>query len=426
VTTALKTCSSKSALGPSGTPYPLIRWLNEADPDLLPSLFTAALCLGGHPWPTAKVVVIPKPGKPDYSLPCAYRPISLLKCVGKVLEKIVAARLRADVDTHRLIPPSQFGSHHFHSALDAATMRRYKAESTIKAGRVGVVVLMDISRFFDSLDLSLMERILIHLRVDSCTATWTQSLMADREVTLHVNGYTSEGFKPGWGTPQGSPASLIISALFTAPLLHATSAWEHVDFSLYVDDGAVFASGPTFNSAAAHAARGVNEVLRWLRRLGLTVNGEKTEAMFFHLAKPSRSCMGVQPHGLTLWDGVRDPIHVTLSASLRYLGVFFTPHLSWGLHVKTLATCTWSTVRALGVLGKSVQGFLLLQWCRIFLAVIMLVLTYGAQVWFTDHHQKDLICALQVAQNEVCRKLGGFFRTTPINFIHNLLSIPPI
>jgi hypothetical protein len=101
-----------------------------------------------------------------------------------------------------------------------------------------------------------MEQILLHLGVDTCTATWTQSLMVDRKVTLHVNGFISKGFKPGWGTPQGSPASPIISALFTSPLLHATQCWEHADFSLYVDDGAVFASGPTFDSVATTCSLG--------------------------------------------------------------------------------------------------------------------------------------------------------------------------
>jgi hypothetical protein len=245
-------------------------------------------------------------------------------------------------------------------------------------------------------------------------------------VSLHVNGFVSETFTPGWGTPQGSPASPIILALFTAPLLHATQDWDHADLSLYVDDGAVFASGPTFDSAAMHAANGANEVLRWLQRLGLTVDGDKTEAMFFHPAKPSMKHLGVQPRGLTLWDGVGNHIHVTPSPTLRYLGVFFTPRLSWSLHVKTLATRARSTVRGLGVLGNSVRGFSLLRWRRIFLAVIIPILTYGTQVWFTDHRQKDLIAVLQVAQNEACRKLGGFFRTTPINLLHNLLAIPPI
>jgi hypothetical protein len=54
------------------------------------------------------------------------------------------------------------------------------------------------------------------------------------------------------------------------------------------------------------------------------------------------------------------------------------------------------------------------------------ILTYGAQVWFTDRHQSGLLKILQTAQNEACRKLAGIFKTTPVNFIHTLLCIPPI
>jgi Reverse transcriptase (RNA-dependent DNA polymerase) len=151
VSSALHTCANKSSPGLSGIAYKIIHWVHEARPDLLPALFSEALQLRTHPWTEAKVVVIPKPGKADYSAPKAYRPISLLKCTRKVLEKVVATCLRSDIDHYSLIPPSQFGSRHYHSATNAATMLRYKAEMMIKAGRIGAVLLMDISRFFNSL-----------------------------------------------------------------------------------------------------------------------------------------------------------------------------------------------------------------------------------------------------------------------------------
>jgi hypothetical protein len=42
-----------------------------------------------QPWCMAKIVVLPKPNKPDYSKPKAYRPISLLETIRKGLEAIV-------------------------------------------------------------------------------------------------------------------------------------------------------------------------------------------------------------------------------------------------------------------------------------------------------------------------------------------------
>ena len=54
-------------------------------------LLRACMWLGYHPktWREGIILVIPKPHKPDYSKPRAYRPISLLKVQSKVLEKIV-------------------------------------------------------------------------------------------------------------------------------------------------------------------------------------------------------------------------------------------------------------------------------------------------------------------------------------------------
>jgi Reverse transcriptase (RNA-dependent DNA polymerase) len=133
ISTTLQTCANKSAPGLSGILYKLVQWVNNACPDLLTTLFNAALHLGIHPWTEVKVVIIPKPGKTDYSAPKSYRPISLLECIGKVLEKIIARHLGSDVDHFDLLGPSQFGSRPHHSATDMATILRHKAESTIKA-----------------------------------------------------------------------------------------------------------------------------------------------------------------------------------------------------------------------------------------------------------------------------------------------------
>ncbi len=77
----------------------------------LTALCQAALRLGHHPQPfrSADVVFIPKPGKRDRSLPKAYRPISLLRTIGKGIERLVAKRLSWGAIRYKLLHPSSSG-----------------------------------------------------------------------------------------------------------------------------------------------------------------------------------------------------------------------------------------------------------------------------------------------------------------------------
>ena len=52
------------------------------------------------------VVILNKLNKLNYSLAKAYHPISLLECIAKLLEKIVAKRVNANIISANLLPMS--------------------------------------------------------------------------------------------------------------------------------------------------------------------------------------------------------------------------------------------------------------------------------------------------------------------------------
>ncbi len=64
-------------------------------------LTLANACLRVGHWPRhfkdSVSVVIPKPGKPSYSTPKAFRPIVLLNTLGKLIEKMIANRCQFDM-----------------------------------------------------------------------------------------------------------------------------------------------------------------------------------------------------------------------------------------------------------------------------------------------------------------------------------------
>jgi len=108
---------------------------------------------GVHPWHHATIVVLNKPGKPDYSIPKAYRPISLLECRGKLLEKIIAKCFQHDIENHQLMSMSQFGSCPQHNTCDVATTLIHHIQVTRQAGHISALLMFDISGFFNNLIL---------------------------------------------------------------------------------------------------------------------------------------------------------------------------------------------------------------------------------------------------------------------------------
>ena len=111
IQSSLKDTSNKSAPGPSGINYKLLKWAFDASPDAFTHLFNLSLSTGTHVWKHATIVPVPKPNKPDYSAPKAYRPVSLMECTGKLLEKVVTTRITNDISLYPdILPNNQFGS----------------------------------------------------------------------------------------------------------------------------------------------------------------------------------------------------------------------------------------------------------------------------------------------------------------------------
>ena len=283
ISDALSKTSNTSAPGSSGINYKLLKWAFQARPDRFLKIFNAAISLGYHPWKEAIMVVIPKPNKPDYSLPKAYRPISLLECCGKLLEKIIAKRILSDAHSFDILPPSQFGSRDYHSATDAALCLVHQAQAAVRSQFVASVILFDISGFFDNINIDRIVHIFINLGFDPRLCAWVRSFLSDRQVRLSFNGFKTDPITLDHGTPQGSPLSPILSALFTSPLLKLINrTWRRRGLNMYVDDGAIFGCGPTHIASANLVIEGFEEIARWLARNGLKADPNKSEFISFY------------------------------------------------------------------------------------------------------------------------------------------------
>jgi hypothetical protein len=105
--------------------------LRKWDKERIISLTKVVNQMGRHPaaWKRASGVVICKPGKYNYTKLQAYRTISLLSCMGKVVEKVVAELFSEDAERKGLLNDGQFGSRKRRSATDATAIMINRAHN---------------------------------------------------------------------------------------------------------------------------------------------------------------------------------------------------------------------------------------------------------------------------------------------------------
>ncbi|KAI5115165.1 hypothetical protein M0805_000297, partial [Coniferiporia weirii] len=423
VDAALAGTSATSAPGPSGVSYPYLRLLHAAYPSLLLSLFSACLRFGVHPWTSAVIVVIPKPNKPDPSLPRAFRPIALLECMGKLLEKIVATRLTFDCGRYNLVPTNQFGGRSCSSTIDAGLSLVHDIQVAHRRKLCVSGLSLDIKGYFDNVNHRRLLRIMILLGFPREIREWTRAFLSNRLVVIAVDSYRHPPLAlPAVGIPQGSPVSPILSSIYTSLILRLLESTSGSALKAYVDDQYILVFSKTF-AANIVLLRTCYSILHpALRRLGLSTDPGKDELIHYrrhHSIPIPTLCFSYQPPDRPL-------ILVTPSREIRWLGFFLDDLLTFKPHIRRMAMRARSTATALRVLGNTLRGLSLFNFRILYKTLIIPVLTYGFQLWFTGIRQKSHLQPLIVAQNQALRLVAGAFKTSPSSGLHHLLAILPI
>lgn len=212
------------------------------------NLLEACLRAGHHPrlWKEAVVAVIPKPKRLDYMLAKNFRPISLLECLGKLLEKVVAKLIYRDITKHDLVSTTQFGGRNASSTLDAGLALLHDIQSAHQAGLRASILLFDIQGVFDNINHKRLVPIFAGLGFAPELVSWCRSFLKDRTVRLIFNGKTLDPFDFTVGTLQGcsvSPVSPVLSIICTSPLLYRMRNWNVAALDMYIDDRVIFACG---------------------------------------------------------------------------------------------------------------------------------------------------------------------------------------
>ncbi|RKK58754.1 hypothetical protein BFJ69_g17363, partial [Fusarium oxysporum] len=288
-------------------------------------LFERCLSAGHHPKPfrEAEVVMIAKPGRRDLTSPRAWRPISLLSCLGKGLERLIARRLVWAAIHYSVLHPQQAGALPKRSATDLVTALIHDIEEAFARKKVATLVTMDIQGAFDTV---MRNRLVLRLREQGWPdhlARWAGSFMSGRSARVRYQDTLTSSSPLECGLPQGLPVSPILFLLYTEPIYRLGNPQGRFG---YADDTAILSVGDTVDEIAATASSSIDEMVRWGATNGVSFDSKKTEVMHFSRSK-LRTAPAVR-HG----DIKKHP-----EPALRWLGIWLDSRLSFRIHVEKWA-----------------------------------------------------------------------------------------
>ncbi|KAJ4176432.1 hypothetical protein NW755_14951 [Fusarium falciforme] len=407
-------------------------------------LYEACLRLGHHPpvFKQAEVVMIPKPNKRDLTSPRSWRPISLLSCLSKGLERLIAGRLAYAAIGQDVLHPQQIGALPKRSAVDLVAALIHEIEAALDAGLVATLVTMDVLGAFDAV---MRNRLLLRLREQGwppSLARWAGSFMTDRRAMVRLQDTVTEMAPLSCGLPQGSPASPILFLLYTEPIYRlGAQTFSHPSIKVtaqparrfgYADDTAMLRIGRTLKDTATESDGDISDLTGWGRENGVTFDIEKTEVMHFS-RKGNKDSPPIHHDGTAKYA----------EEAMRWLGVWLDRKLSFKTHVMKWAVKARKITNLLRSFTSTTRGLGPAAVQKAVRACVEPTLLYAAEAWYAGRTvqriipsqpqdtrtvstcSESLIRYIDSTVKTSIRAVLPVWKTTPLAAIHRESGIPP-
>lgn len=312
-----------SAAGHDDIGASLIKSVSSSILEPLTYIFNLSLQTGSVPKDLKIAKVIPLHKSGDIRCFNNYRPISILPCFSKILDKLVYKRILAHLKEHSILYEHQYGFRENHSTDMALLHLVEKIYSAINNNEYAIGIFLDLSKAFDTVDHSILLSKLHHYGFQGFSFSWLTSYVSNREQFVIVNGCASSRAQLTYGVPQGSilgPLLFLINDLATVS--------STVFPILFADDTNLILTHKHFDSLISEANSGITKFSDWFHTNKLSLNIKKSNFIIF-TGKNKKYC---KSRAKLFIDG-NDIIQVP---STKFLGVLIDENLSWKEHIKSV------------------------------------------------------------------------------------------
>src|SRR6195952_500324 len=374
-------------------------------------LFNRCLALQHFPapWKLAEVAMIVKTGKRDKSSPRAWRPIALLSCISKGLERIIASRIAWTALSTGLLSPQHGGALPKRSGMDLAASLTHDIETALAAKKQVTIVTLDVQGAFDAVLTRRLFKRMTEQGWPLPLLRLIKSFLTERRVQVRLEKETTDPSFVECGTPQGSPLSPILYTLYLADLLNQDRTLRFG----YADDILIYRASHDLDDNVAQLANDVRAIFEWGDEHRIAFAPEKIEMI--HITTKN----GGYAPPIVVDDRITIPCIVTArdgeQPALRWLGVWFDRKLSFKRHVGERAGKARLVAQHIRNLGRVANGPPASALRKAVVTCVLPSALFGTEAWYAGRTKP---CQKSVRPATVSTRLGGH-----IDLIHKTIPL---
>ena len=305
---------------------------------------------------------------------------------------------------HNRLAVNQSGNKQWHSTETSLIKTTDVILKAIDDKKLTAVVLLDMSKAFDSLDHDILISKLKDVGLSSEALNWFTSYLTNRYQSVRINSTLSEALNLESGVPQGSILGPLLFSIYVNDLPSITSKCPTES---YVDDTKMYMcfSAKECDSTMLFINEDLERIRNGCIQNLLLINPGKTQLMVYG----SRQIVAKLPEcsQLSLLGKALTP-----NESIKDLGVNFDRNLNFNEHIiKVPAQC----MSALGQINRVKHVFNKELLITIINSLVFSKLFYCSSVW--SMISEGNIKKLQSVQNFAARIIGGlrkYDHVTPI------------
>ncbi len=340
-------------------------------------IFNMSIQTGTFPkkWKLANVAPIYK-NKGDRKLCNFYRPISLLPCVSKILEKIMFSHIYEFLRKNRIIAPNQSGFTPGDSAIMQISHIVDKITSLLDKGQEVMALFLDLAKAFDVVWrkglIFKLDRVGIRDSNDCKLLSWFKSYLSDREQCVVINGKSSSSMINNSGVPQGSVLGPLLFLIYINDLVHDLRCKSF----LFADDTSLFNAGDTIYDCYQDLNKDLETINKWANKWKIKINADKTEGLIISRKKAQFAIPNV----------VLDGCNVNFVSEHKHVGIWLDTKLDWKVHIQKLAE---KANKRMGILRKFKYLLPRHALSQCYLSYVRPLMEYGGPL-FAGQDKKDL------------------------------------